>query len=366
MAPSSLSARRAVIGVFALIAVAACSPDAPNVLAPPTAANLAAVGNQDDLGPALAAQRRHTGRLMADRDLLGTAVGRLGDGRPNVTVYARNASAAARAPRDLDGVPVVVDVTGDITVLPLVADRANPFARPGGGGGGSSPTGFFANTIPIGVSTGNAKECASGTIGAKLVSGGTVYALSNNHVFARMNAAGNAEEAIYQPGRYDLNCGSDDAKYIYAHLKDYQSINFNGGDNKIDAAIASVDASRTLSGSTPTGLGYGAPGTGTATASVGMAVQKFGRTTGYTSGTVVGVNVNVNVSYPNGVARFVGQIAIRGDKGAFSKSGDSGSLIVTNNSGKTPVGLLFAGGQTTTFANQIGEVLAKFSGNISP
>ena len=83
-------------------------------------------------------------------------------------------------------IPVVVDVTGDITVLPLVADRANPFARPGGG---SSPTGFFANTIPIGVSTGNAKECASGTIGAKLVNGGNVYALSNNHVFARMNAA---------------------------------------------------------------------------------------------------------------------------------------------------------------------------------
>ena len=61
MAASSLSARRAVTGVFALIAVAACSPDAPNVLAPPAAANLAAVGNQDDLGPALAAQRRHTG-----------------------------------------------------------------------------------------------------------------------------------------------------------------------------------------------------------------------------------------------------------------------------------------------------------------
>jgi hypothetical protein len=361
MAPVSLSACRAVTGVFALIAVAACSPDAPNVLAP-TAANLAAVGNQDDLGPALAAQRRHSGRLMADRDLLGTAVGRLVDGRPNVTVYARNASAAARAPRDLDGIPVVVDVTGDITVLPLVADKANPFARPGGGG--SSPTGFFANTIPIGVSTGNAKECASGTIGAKLVNGGSVYALSNNHVFARMNAAGNAE-AIYQPGRYDLSCGSDDTKYTYAHLASYQPINFNGGDNKIDAAIASVDGSRTLSGSTPTGLGYGSPSSETVTASVGMAVQKFGRTTGYTSGTVVGINVTVNVSYPNGVARFVGQIAIRGDKGSFSRSGDSGSLIVTNTPENNPVGLLFAGGQTTTFANRISDVLAKFPGSIS-
>ena len=55
---------------------------------------------------------------MRDRDLLGTAVGRLNDGRPEVTVFARNAGAAARVPRDLDGVPVTVEVTGEISALP--------------------------------------------------------------------------------------------------------------------------------------------------------------------------------------------------------------------------------------------------------
>jgi hypothetical protein len=41
----------------------------------------------------------------------------------------------------------------------------------------------------------------------------------------------------------------------------------------------------------------------------------------------------------------------------FSAGGDSGSLIVTNDSCHQPVGLLFAGSSTTTIANPIGEVL---------
>src|SRR5688572_8415501 len=87
---------RAVAGCVALLVLAACSADAPSApnAAPPASANLAAVGRQDDLGPALAAQARHTDRLLADRELLGTAVGRLEDGRPEVTVFAKNASAA--------------------------------------------------------------------------------------------------------------------------------------------------------------------------------------------------------------------------------------------------------------------------------
>jgi hypothetical protein len=128
-------ARRIAAGCVALFALAACS-DAPNAITPPnppTAPSLAAVGRDDDLGPALAAQGKHTGRLMADREILGTGVGRLSDGRPEVTVFAKNAGAAARVPKDLDGIPVTVEVTGEITTLPEVAN-ASPRARPGGVG----------------------------------------------------------------------------------------------------------------------------------------------------------------------------------------------------------------------------------------
>lgn len=51
---------------------------------------------------------------------------------------------------------------------------------------------------------------------------------------------------------------------------------------------------------------------------------------------------------------------IVGTKGKFSRGGDSGSLIVTQNENKNPVGLLFAGGGRWTIANPIGLVLDAF------
>ena len=43
---------------------------------------------------------------------------------------------------------------------------------------------------------------------------------------------------------------------------------------------------------------------------------------------------------------------------------EDGSLIVTRNTAKNPVALLFAGGQTSTFANPIGPVLQAVQGTI--
>ena len=72
----------------------------------------------------------------------------------------------------------------------------------------------------------------------------------------------------------------------------------------------------------------------------------------------------VNVCYEGTVfctklARFVDQIAI--SPGDFSAGGDSGSLIVTNDASRNPVGLLFAGSSTRTLANRIDLVLNRFS-----
>jgi hypothetical protein len=53
------------------------------------------------------------------------------------------------------------------------------------------------------------------------------------------------------------------------------------------------------------------------------------------------------------VARFVNQIYVAS---TFIRSGDSGSLMVTETS-ENPVGLCFAGGSSSAFANPIGPVL---------
>jgi hypothetical protein len=356
--PHSLAARarRVAARCIALFALAACSSDAPNAITSPAAPNPVTVGRDDDLGPALAAQAKHTGRIMADADLLGTAVGRLDDGRPEVTVFAKNAGAAARVPHDLDGIPVTVEVTGAITALPAVAD-ASPRARPGGGG--NFDQAGYARPAYVGMSTGNAMECASGTIGAKISKGGTIYALSNNHVYARENAA-SVGETIYQPGRYDLNCASG-SQYAWATLASYTKISFSGT-NTVDVALAKLNDPAQLNASTPPD-GYGAPSSLTTSASLNMPVMKYGRTTGLTTGTVAGINVTIRVQYTDGVATFANQVQIKGDKGSFCKAGDSGSLIVTQ-TGKNPVALLFAGGQTSTFANPIGAVMQTVAGTI--
>jgi PKD repeat protein len=58
-------------------------------------------------------------------------------------------------------------------------------------------------------------------------------------------------------------------------------------------------------------------------------------------------------------ATFVDQIGIT--PGTFSDGGDSGSLIVTDDSNKNPVALLFAGSSERTLANPIAYVLNRFN-----
>ena len=98
---------------------------------------------------------------------------------------------------------------------------------------------------------------------------------------------------------------------------------------------------------------------------LGMAVGKSGRTTQLTSGRITGVGVTVNVNYGGGrVAHFRDQTAIRASSGNFSAGGDSGSSIWTWDSARRPVGLLFAGGGGTTFANRMDRVVAALDINL--
>jgi hypothetical protein len=255
----------------------------------------------------------------------------------------------------VDGVPVSVVVTGEIKALPAVA---NAPARPSAAGS-VNPKASFARPVPIGVSTGNAGECSSGTIGARVKSGTTTYALSNNHVYARENQAA-LGSTLLQPGRYDLGCASGSTAFL-GTLSKFVSINFStSASNRVDAAIAAASTAN-LGRSTPSN-GYGTPSATTVAAALNQAVKKYGRTTGLTTGSVVGLNATLNVGYSRGTARFVGQIVIRGN-GQFSRAGDSGSLIV--NSNNRPVGLLFAGSSNGyTFANRIGDVLSALAVSI--
>ncbi len=299
-------------------------------------------------------QERHTAELMAKPGVAGTAVGLSESNHPAVLVLLEEAGAAG-IPAQLEGVPVQRIFTGKIEALGAKK------APPGKGKPGTSidPTARFDRPVPIGVSTGNANENSAGTIACRLVdSAGDVYALSNNHVYARENHAEVGEEVL-QPGRYD---GGIPGLDHLGWLSPYVPIYFAGVSNTVDAAIA-VSSTEDLDNSTPAN-GYGTPSSSITAAEIGMAVQKYGRTTSLTKGTITGINATINVGYSSGTALFVNQIIVESRK-PFIKAGDSGSLLVTD-PGKSPVGLLFAGDTTgkLAVANDIDAVLRAFGMSI--
>lgn len=315
----------------------------PDPLVGPEVPDLTATAEPIGLSIAAAARDRHTATLQAIEGVVGSGIGIDRDGHHEIRVYTVR-SGIPGVPRRLDDVRVVPVVTGRI----MAGDANNPTTR--------------ERPAPNGFSVGH-PDITAGTMGAIVEnSAGSRFILSNNHVLANSNDA-SIGDATLQPGPADGGTGTDQIGTLAA----FQPINFSGT-NVIDAAIAAVSGTD-ITAVTPASA-YGAPGTTTRSVSVGMSVQKFGRTTRHTTGTVAETNVTVDVCYkargPFGcakLARFVNQFTV--SDGSFSAGGDSGSLIVTNDNGKNPVGLLFAGSSTRTIANPIDAALNAFDVTIT-
>ena len=102
---------------------------------------------------------------------------------------------------------------------------------------------------------------------------------------------------------------------------------------------------------------------------IGMGVQKMGRTTCLTTGVISALDANLKINYSDTtkphLANFVNQIQVTGSvkTPTFGGPGDSGSLIVTQDTCPLAVALLFAGSANgaLTFANPISEVLSKLN-----
>lgn len=166
-------------------------------------------------------------------------------------------------------------------------------------------------------------------------------------------------DCVVQQGVYDGGaCPAD----RIANLESWVTLDFSGGPNAVDAAVAwAVPA---LVRRDFLYLQQGVPqyfrvGAQPAQATVNMIVGKSGRTTQVTRGQVASVSATVTVNYGQGrLALFENQIEVRDLDGArFSDGGDSGSLVWTHDETRTPIGLLFAGGGQSTFVNHLDDVL---------
>lgn len=171
------------------------------------------------------------------------------------------------------------------------------------------------------------------------------YILSNNHVLANSNAA-NRGDPILQPGKAD---GGSYPADLIARLHQFVPILFNQREryNLVDAALAKPIDLRKVVASV---AGLGIP-KGTVEATLGMNVVKSGRTTGTTTGKVVGIDATIAVNYGVGVGYFRNQILTSN----MSQGGDSGSLLMSRD--RKATGLLFAGSTRVTVHNNINNVL---------
>jgi hypothetical protein len=311
----------------------------------------------------------HTRDLLAKRNVVGVGLGyKISEGVITdelslvVSVTHKRDPSVLEAqdlvPQQVDGVRTDVVETG-----PLYAFDLGPRDR-------------WRPVVPPGVSVGHFRITA-GTFGCLVRRGEEVFILSNNHVLANVNEA-QAGDHILQPGPADHGTAADHV----ASLADFVPLDFGtsapecpfaewsakllnavagalGSHHKLEAVrqtdgVNHVDAAlaRPLSPDLVTNeiLHIGAPA-GIGEATLGTEVQKTGRTTDYTQGTITQVDATVRIDYYGPSALFTDQLIAT----PMSEPGDSGSAVLDME--QRVVGLLFAGSGAATVINPIDAVL---------
>ena len=188
-----------------------------------------------------------------------------------------------------------------------------------------------------------------GTLGAMVRdrATGATMGLTNFHV-ACVNNTWSVGDRQVQPSLVDGG----------APTGEFGSLTRAALSENIDGAVITVDPAEPWT-ATVTGVGDVA---GSTPATVGMAVQKRGRTTEHTFGTVASVDFTVSINYGSDVGSQTLRHQIRIDTDTsrnprFSDHGDSGSVVLDNS--RNVIGLLFAGSNdgSMTFANPVQAVL---------
>lgn len=314
----------------------------------------------------IAVQNQFTRDLMAQPEILGTAIGQDDDGEVVLVIYvnleAKNHGEVMRAlPPTLKGKRVRPELT-------------DPFRA--GGKPPSAPTTTVSHTarqappIQLGTSGGWRYDlangyCCGGTLGSLVWIGGNRYILSNYHVLeADIVNGGNGRVAttgdyVIQPGLIDVGCNAYNAQNVGTLLKRSSLPGFN-----VDCAVAEVIQGAVSEDGAI--LEIGTISIQTASARINQAVKKSGRTTKLTRSKVSGLNATISVIYDNECAggtaftkTFTGQIIIANKASKFLAGGDSGSLMVEDvATNPRAVGLLYAGSSTSAIANPIGQILS--------
>lgn len=249
-------------------------------------------------------------------------------------------------PEAIDGIETDVVAVGHLRAQILSSRKRHRPAKPG-------------CSIGFQLAGPNADILMAGTLGAVVARGGKRFILSNNHVLANENALP-VGTAICQPGVLDHGEPAGDT---IAQLADFVPLTA-AGPNRVDCAIAEIPNPALVGTRLLPRLGKLASAE-PIDAAEGMSVEKVGRGTGQTTGTVYDVSADITLSYDLGDLTFVDQILIHGTPEPFSDYGDSGALVVDSDSGRA-TGLLIGGSEGFAIANHLEDVLSELGLSLVP
>ena len=268
-----------------------------------------------------------------------------------IQVFVRDANEEMRAgsagalPNSYLGVPIV------LIEMPLAGFLSDAGLSPDAGGRYPDGIREYQDVIIGGISGAHTNLTGqSGTIGyfctrkSKLPGRKDVHLLSNSHVFADLRKASVDEgDLIMQPSP-----GEPANNRPIGALVTFSTLKFNGetnDPNHIDAAIARLWAPHPHKPVLPL-IGAVKGYVLKKDIEVGEAARKFGRTTGYTEGTISSIYLDIWIRYDRTgqSAFFKNQFLIEPALPSlqrFVAKGDSGSLVVDRK--QHAIGLIFAG-----------------------
>ncbi len=238
-------------------------------------------------------------------------------------------------PTFIEGIPTDIVVIGKIEAPRPIEGSNKDYCRP----------------VKAGVSSMHYQGTACTTNGFwRDTLNGKICVASNNHCYADENKA-KIGDPILQPSPYD---GGKYPEHQIATLYKFVELQFNEfacpfrrtlhkfmfwetvPNNKVDIAFSEITVDWEPEAT------YIGPFKGKRIPGEGERVQKTGRTTEYTIGTVVSLSWTGSVQYSRGLATFTDCILVEGRD--FSKGGDSGSPVFDMNGNY--IGALFAGSDT--------------------
>lgn len=323
-----------------------------------------------------AIEAKKLGERILERDLRERFTGIGLKNSPELVVWVERPEDALRVPPQINGLPTVVKITGELWTLPkrfatraqsVVYDDNYEYVRPTATSAANKQK--VIRPVVGGISIGPPASggfVTSGTGGLICydVKTGAAMMLTNFHVafFNRDNADGKGN-AIYQPALSDGGDRTEDRiGYTHKWVK-YKLIDDEDNSNHMDACIVAIDSGIEYTAEI---LDIGAINTLPGDPAVGAVVRKGGRNC-YLEGeiTAIGQTMFVNDSI---AGRLKFENVVVAEPGSLMISGDSGSVWTSKPGSGNPkvLALGFAGGDAHALATPIKPIMNTLGITFSP